>query len=174
MENTSMRKYLILTVLLVSLIFSQTQVFSVEEEVKPSQEIEYALPYPGILPDHPLYFLKVWRDKALLFITKDTGKKIQLYVLIADKQLVMGRILLEKGKNDLAWKTFKQGELYLLTAASNLKKIDKLQTSNFIDKILLSTKKHQEILSRLSLSEDEANLFQEVLGINNQAIQQIQ
>lgn len=169
-----MRKYFILAVLLISLIFSKTQVISVEEEVRPGQEIEYVLPYPGMLPDHPLYFLKVWRDKALLFSTKDTIKKIQLYVLFADKQLSMGRILLEKGKNDLAWKTFKQGELYLLAAASNLKKIDKLQMSNFIDKTLLSAKKHQEILTQLNISQDEANLFQEVIGINNQAIQQIQ
>lgn len=60
--------------------------------------VEYALPYPGILPDHPLYFLKVIRDRILTFLITNPVRKVEFHILMADKQLNMGIFLLEKGK----------------------------------------------------------------------------
>jgi len=39
---------------------------------------EYALPYPGILPDHPLYFLKDFRDKNYRNVNSRSRKKVRI------------------------------------------------------------------------------------------------
>ncbi len=57
---------------------------------------DYALPYPGILPNHPLYPLKQLRDNTLELLTRDNLKKAELHLLSADKKLQMGKVLGEK------------------------------------------------------------------------------
>ena len=37
-------------------------------------QIEYYLPYPGVLPDSPLYKLKMVRDRVKLWITRDATR----------------------------------------------------------------------------------------------------
>lgn len=70
----------------------------------------YELPYPGILPDHPLYFVKQTRDNILEFLTRDNLKKAELYLLMADKYLVMSTQLADKDKHELATNTLRNGE----------------------------------------------------------------
>jgi hypothetical protein len=53
------------------------------------KQIEYALPYPGMLPDHPLYFLKNLRDHIMDFIIRDHIKKAEFNLLLSDKKLAM-------------------------------------------------------------------------------------
>ncbi|HSW97310.1 MAG TPA: hypothetical protein VLF89_05800, partial [Candidatus Saccharimonadales bacterium] len=36
-----------------------------------NKQIQYDLPYPGLLPDNPLYSLKVLRDKIVEFFISD-------------------------------------------------------------------------------------------------------
>ncbi len=62
-------------------------------------KVEYNLPYPGILPDHPLYFLKQLRDKILDFLITDPVKKAEFYILQADKRLSMGIALTDEKKS---------------------------------------------------------------------------
>ena len=47
--------------------------------------IEYVLPYPGILPTHPLYFLKIVRDRIIELLISDRVNKAEFYILQADK-----------------------------------------------------------------------------------------
>lgn len=144
----------------------------------PIPSVEYALPYPGILPDHPLYFLKVLRDRILGFLTRDPVKKIQLDLLFSDKRLAAGQMLWEKGNMELSITTFSKGEKYLLTAALNLVKL-KSQTTlppGLVEKLELATKKHKEIITKLIFStsnETKKQQLSDVLGITQQTMQQI-
>lgn len=144
----------------------------------PIPSIEYALPYPGILPDHPIYFLKVLRDRILGLLTKDPEKKIQLSLLFSDKRLAAAQLLWEKGNPDLSITTLSKGEKYLLTAALDLVKLKSQADlpSGLADKLELATKKHEEIIIKLTSSTSEEikkQRLSEVLGITHQAIQQI-
>jgi len=67
-----------------------------------SQETDYVLPYPGLLPDHPLYIIKQIRDYILEFLIVDPIKKDEFYLLQADKKLNMGLFLMERGKSTMA------------------------------------------------------------------------
>jgi len=49
------------------------------------QSIDYTLPYPGLLPDNPLYPLKMIRDRIILFLINDSAKRTEYYLLQADK-----------------------------------------------------------------------------------------
>src|SRR3990167_744470 len=66
------------------------------------EKIQYDLPYPGILPDHPLYVFKTTRDKILEFFTRGNIKKAELYLLFSDKRAKMSQELAKKGKSKLA------------------------------------------------------------------------
>jgi hypothetical protein len=66
------------------------------------QPVNYTLPYPGILPDHPLYFVKQLRDTVLSLLISNPVRKVKFYILMADKHLSMGVVLKEKGKPELA------------------------------------------------------------------------
>lgn len=165
----------VILIFLLLLAFSSDQVLA----ITPIPTVEWALPYAGILPDHPLYPIKQIRDKILLFVTRDPLKKANLELILADKHLVMGSLLWEKGESlDLAEKTFIQGEKYLLMSVSALEGMEKKEdlTPGLIEKTELAAKKHLEVLTRLMLAEKEVNNRQklnEVLATTNQAIQKI-
>lgn len=77
---------------------------------------EYTLPYPGILPDHPLYKIKLLRDRILDFLIRDPVKRIEFNLLMSDKRLMMGVALADKGKDELAEETISKGEKYFVKA----------------------------------------------------------
>ncbi len=146
--------------------------------VTPTPNLEYSLPYPGILPDHPLYILKTARDRILLFFTNNPEKKVHLNLLLADKRLVMGQLLWEKGKRDLSITTFSKAEKYLLAAGRDLSYLKKKENlpAGLADKIELAARKHEEIIEKLMLNISDETRRQELsdtLGINHQAIQQV-
>ena len=62
---------------------------------------EYKLPYPGILPDHPLYFLKPIRDNILVLFTRNPADRAELYLFFSDKRLATAKFLLDQGKTSL-------------------------------------------------------------------------
>lgn len=77
-----------------------------------SEKVVYELPYPGILPDNPLYFVKIVRDRIIEFLTRDNIKKAQLYLLFSDKRAASALVLVQNGKNSLAITTLSKGEKY--------------------------------------------------------------
>ena len=129
----------------------------------PKVSVDYTLPYPGILPDHPLYFIKEIRDKTLLWITNDPVKKSQLLLLMSDKKLAMGKILMEKQSTTLATQTFKESEKLLLDAVILLASVKREEnlSPNTIEKFEFAIKKHEEVIVNLQLNE--------TLGVTNQA-----
>src|SRR5260370_38981843 len=67
-----------------------------------SSKMDYQLPYPGILPDNPLYELNALRDRIYGFLISDPLKKSEFDLLQADKRLAVGISLFNKGKKELA------------------------------------------------------------------------
>lgn len=154
---------LFLLTLLTSLVsFSLAQQEREIPEASPSSEVEYFLPYPGILPDHPLYFLKVFRDRLLDFLIKDPVKKMEFYLLMADKRLNMGKFLIEKGKPSLAETTVSKGEKYFLKVVEEMKKAKeggREISQDLLGKIKTASLKHEEaILELLEKAPDEQKL----------------
>ncbi len=118
----------------------------------PNEKVVYDLPYPGILPDHPLYFVKIVRDRTTEFLTRDNVKKAQLYLLYSDKRAAMAMALAKKGKNQLAITSFSKGEKYF-AKIPDLIKIIKSQgsqpPSSFVETLKLSNAKHAELIGEL-------------------------
>lgn len=151
-----MRKTFSILLCLVLLLFFVNPILAQEEveapEASPSPKVEYFLPYPGILPDHPLYFLKVLRDKIVGFLIKDPIKKIEFNLLMSDKRLNMGIFLMEKGRPALAETTVSKGEKYFLKVVEGIKKAGEQGREvrqELLDKIKKASLKHEEVILEL-------------------------
>lgn len=117
----------------------------------PTPAIEYALPYPGLLPGQPLYAVKQWRDRILLFFTRDAAKKSTLLLLLADKKLAMVLQLIEQQKFELAAGTLAESQDHLLSGTKLLiaLKQDNMLPVGLAEKFDTASRKHTEILSGL-------------------------
>lgn len=121
---------------------------SISAEIK--QAINYDLPYPGILPDNPLYVLKAARDKIVSFLISSPLKKAEFNLLAADKRLNAGVYLFNKGKNiSQAVTTISKGENYFYEAISEIRKANNqgINTRGLTEKLLDASRKHQETIS---------------------------
>lgn len=148
------RKVIVFFTTFFLLVFFTSFGFAQEEKKATpagSAEIEYTLPYPGILPGHPLYFLKMARDRVLGWFITDPLKKAEYNLLMADKRLNSGLFLLEKGQTTLAESTFSKGEKYLEKALDEAQKAKAAghDTTALMSRLSLATLKHQEVLSEV-------------------------
>lgn len=119
------------------------------------EKSEYLLPYPGILPDHPLYFLKQIRDGIMDRLIVDPLRKAEFHILQADKRLNMGVVLLEQKKETLAETTISKGEKYMERAALGLsafKSTGRPVPPSIIDKLTRSMEKHVEVLEKTNFT----------------------
>ena len=108
-----------------------------------AQSVDYYLPYPGILPDHPLYWLKMVRDRVGLVLTTGETAKAEKLLLYADKRLGAAWALIEGNKVPLGVSTLTKAEKYL-EEAWNKGKDSPLQP-----KLNKAVKKHLEVLTGL-------------------------
>ena len=118
----------------------------------PQEKVIYNLPYPGLLPDSPLYITKIIRDRITDFLTRDNLKKAQLYLLYSDKRTSMSLVLASKGKSQLAIDTFVKGEKYFLKIPGLLRSAKKQGApapSSFVETLKLSNAKHKELIEEL-------------------------
>ena len=115
------------------------------------QNVNYDLPYPGLLPDHPLYKLKALRDKIIGFLISSVLKKAEFNLLQADKRLNAGVYLFNSKKTDLAITTISKAENYFHQAIAEIGKANNqgIDTRSLTEKLLDASKKHQEIISSL-------------------------
>lgn len=132
-------------------------------------EVAYDLPYPGLLPDHPLYFLKAARDRMLDILTFDSLKKAQLYLLYSDKRAYSAKFLAEKGRNDLAITALSKAEKYALKIPPLFKKSKNKSKKEFLEKVKTSNLKHKEIIENLlkELPQGYQARITEILKIND-------
>jgi len=125
--------------------------------------VAYFMPYPGLLPDHQLYFLKAFRDRTLAFLISDPIKKAEFDLLQADKRIEASYLLAKERKIDLAQETFSKGENYFDESLSQFRilKQEGKATQDFLHKLVLANQKHREILRMIEgkLSQNQRQAF---------------
>lgn len=119
----------------------------------------YVLPFPGILPTHPLYWFKTLRDSIIELLITDPVNKAEFYVLQADKKLNMGATLAGMGKSDEARRAFADALSSRIQAVTLLEAQVKSGVSvpgHLSEKLMLSLTKHKEVL--LGVGEKTENV----------------
>jgi len=134
---------------------------------------DYTLPYPGILPNHQLYPLKALRDRMLEFFTREPIKKVELYLLYADKRINMARMLAEDKEWLLAEQTASKAEKYLLKVnqwTEESKAMGHAPEVGLEKRIKKAGTKHKEILKALQKQgpEEQKDGFGSSLKLNQQ------
>jgi len=120
---------------------------------KTSQGINYSLPYPGILPDHPLYWLKMVRDRVTLILTRDSLKRFDLLLLYADKRLSAGQALISRNQVSLGVTTITKAEKYLHQAFAQLQVHEKVPVDKK-ETLAKAYLKHKEVIKSLKENVD--------------------
>jgi hypothetical protein len=121
-----------------------------------------------MLPDNPLYFLKVARDAIVKLLIIDPLKKAQFSLLTAEKRMYAGQMLVTKGKQELALDTIEKGNIYIYDALSAIKKAKAASPKNpgiqsFLSQSKTAVLKNEEILKNLEKQIDSK--YQEKLKI---------
>lgn len=148
----------LLIIILCSLIINSQANISYAQEVSSSAvptPIEYQLPYPGILPGHPFYFLKNMRDGILSFFISNPFKRAEFDLLQADKNFQAAVYLYEQNKeSEVVFETLQKSEDYFADAIVRIQEAKKQGTyvSDFTDKITIANLKHQEMVLGLAKS----------------------
>lgn len=155
-----------------SIVFALLVVFSVllprvifADEAKNDEDlvattpakIEYNLPYPGILPDNPLYFLKTARDKLVALLISDPLKKAEFNLLTSDKRVASAQVMADRRKSEMAVSVFSKSNNYFESAISNMEQAKK--SGENVDTVLhtmqTAVKKHYEILEGVEKKADK-------------------
>lgn len=164
--------------LFLSLSFQVVFAQDVSETPTPTPEVirqvQYTLPYPGILPDSPLYFIKALRDNLIGFFVSDGVKKADYDLLMADKRLVSAKALLSEGKSDLALTTLSKSGNYFDLAIQQIASAKK-QGQNAeptISRLITASQKHQEII--LEMEQGSKGQTKENLGLLRGRVQGFQ
>lgn len=116
---------------------------------------EYALPYPGILPDHPLYFLKKFRDSVLEKLINEPIRKLEFYILQSDKELNAAIFLSSAGKNGYVNDVMSRSVQFkekAIESAKGFKQNNKEIPGYIVERITNSLQKQQDVLSEMMTS----------------------
>jgi hypothetical protein len=141
-----------LSIFLLSFILFSAETNALSNDLSASsssnigKEVNYELPYPGLLPDSPLYFLRVIRDKTIGLLISDPLKKAEFNLLQSDKRFNAGIYLFNKGKISLALSTISKAENYFSEAMDKLGEA-KTQNKNVNDiegKLKNALKKYEQ------------------------------
>jgi hypothetical protein len=151
-----MKKFIFIIFFFSIFLFNFQLAFAQENKMAtaPAAVETYDLPYPGLLPDHPLYFLKMLRDKIIGFFISDPIKKAEFDILQADKRLNGAIYLFYKKsseKDELAISTISKGQNYFNDALVKIKlaKQQGINISDITTKLKSSLKGHGLTLKNL-------------------------
>jgi hypothetical protein len=138
-----------------------------------STRVNYELPYPGMLPDNPLYVLKVIRDGIVKFLINDPMQKARFSILNADKRIYAGKMLVDHGKDQLAVETITKSNNYFDDALAAIKtaksKNPKSTDINpLLDQFKTSIQKHEELIEGIKESIDQ--VFVERLSVQQKRL----
>ena len=147
-----MRKIYLLILFLLIFLLSFNTSFAETLSPAPVPQVDYELPYPGLLPDSPLYFLRMIRDRAISFLISDPLKKSEFDLLQADKRLNAGIYLFNKGKISLALSTISKAENYFEQALVKMgeAKIQGKSINEIEKKLRNALKKHRQELEYMT------------------------
>lgn len=123
------------------------------------QEVLYYLPYPGILPDHPVYWTKMLRDRIVELLTTNNEKRVDLWILYADKRLGAAKVLVEGNKAEQGVLTATKANGYLTKAVARVEEMKGkgVNVGEVANKMERETLKHAQILDQLSKRENGDN-----------------
>lgn len=150
-------KRVLLISLIIIFLFS-TKVFALGNaatqtaDLSVNMEVNYDLPYPGLLPDNPLYVLKTMRDKTVSILITDPLKKAAFDLLQADKRLAAGMMLIQNSKNFvLAEQTISKGENYFDDAIIKIREAKKqgMGINDIRSKMANAAEKHKQVITDL-------------------------
>jgi hypothetical protein len=120
---------------------------------------EYMLPYPGILPDHPLYFIKSLRDKLMEMLISDPIKKGQFYLLQSDKYLSMSLVYGGNNKWADSQKMVSTSMVQMEKSITSFKLAKSGATpiaGSDVDRLTRSLDKHAQVITQLISKADIA------------------
>lgn len=126
-------------------------------QVLAAESVDYFLPYPGILPGHFLYPIKVLRDKILLFLTTGKVKRAERLLHFADKRMEAARLLAQEGKGKLAVEAAIDSQKFLKQVVGEDSPLDQQLLGKAIAK-------HIEVLTEIeqSLTGDQADQIRQL------------
>lgn len=154
-----MKKVLILVLVLIfaGAVLSRN---AYAEEFVEIKTVDYALTYPGLLPDSPFYILKNVRDQLVGLLVMGPVNKAFYMLMLSDKRLWAGQILVESGKKSLGATTFVKGEEYFSLAVDQavVAKKQGKNVSELSAKLLVASSKHDELLNNAALKVSGADL----------------
>lgn len=147
-----------------------------EEQASSSATIKYDLAYPGMLPDNPLYKLKLLRDRISAALITDPKKKIEFYLLQTDKGILASAILVDKGNIDLAGQTALKAEHFYTLISQEIYKLPNETDDAFFKKLETAALKHQEVLASLAkrVPNDKQKTFLTVIDFSKRNWNQVQ
>lgn len=159
-------------ILLASLvIFSQKTDTALAQVEMKGETVEYTLPFAGLLPDSPLYPLKVVRDNFWLFFTRDNIKKAEVLLLFSDRKTAASQMLFESGKWEKGVDTMTEAEqnfermvdMVVLSKSQGVS-----PDEGFIQKMKLSNTKHRQIIEQLLIAAPQGSrkALEEVMVLN--------
>lgn len=144
-----LKKFIASCLLVVAILFtaipnSQAQTITTLQE----KIIDYQLPYPGLLPDNPLYFIKQIRDSFMLFMASDQLKKDEVHLQISDKNLSAAVELAKKGRHKLSVAKVEDAESGFEAIVERQAK-EKKKNTDFVEKLKRANLKHRETIENL-------------------------
>lgn len=146
------RKIFFLFTLLVVVSLSFPHTFFAAAKMK---EVDYPLPYPGLLPDNPIYPLKAFRDRLISFFISDPVKKADFDLLQADKRLNASLYLFNQSndKETIISTTISKGENYFEEGIAQLRqaKSEGKGTDASIKAFTKAAQKHEQVLTDMEL-----------------------
>ena len=131
-------------------------------------KMEYYLPYPGVLPDSPMYKIKMIRDRVALWLTFGEEKKARKELAYADKRINAAMYLVEGGKLGLGVTTATKAEKYLEKAVERVVRMstEGQDAKSFLADLSRATQKHLEILEQLEgqVTGEDKKTLEKVAG----------
>lgn len=120
------------------------------ESVLKQERVNYELPFPGMLPDNPLYILKVVRDGIVKLLINDDLKMARFSLLNAEKRMFSMKLLVDKNKDKLAIETMSKGNNYLNDSIAAIVRYQKshpksIDIKPFLSQLDTSVRKLSEI-----------------------------
>lgn len=155
-----MKKALIVFLFVFLLFANKTFAQDISTSSSNLSQVSYELPYPGILPNNPLYFLKAVRDNLIGFFITDSLKKSEYDLLQADKRLGSAKALLDLGNVDLSITTLSKSGNYFDQAISKAEqaKREGENANDIFGKLILSSEKQQLVIKDMIAKTNGDNM----------------
>lgn len=138
--------------------------------------VKYELAFPGILPDHPFYNIKVLRDRFVADAISDPVKKIEFYLKQTDKGILAAAMLVDKHNVALARETALKAEHNMTLLTYELYRLTGKQDETFFTRLKTAAAKHQEVLGSLigRVGEADRQVFGQVIEFSKRNVQTIE